>query len=108
EFAYGDAYLFSDVDAFDLNTNQWDPAGTWAPVPAGGGYGAVRIRGTEDVLTTGLAYWSAATQTWSQPMPSPSGDNVRWPIAHDSLRNQLFSLQWADGQGYSDMKLNAS
>ncbi len=41
EFVYGEAYTFPDVDAFDLNTNQWDPAGTWAPVPNGGGYGAV-------------------------------------------------------------------
>jgi hypothetical protein len=108
EFTYGSAFTFPDVDAFDLNSNAWDPAGTWAPVPNGGGYGAVRIRGSEDVLTNGFALWSAATQTWSQPAIASSGDNVRWPIAHDSKRNQLFSLQWADGQGYGDMKLNAS
>jgi hypothetical protein len=108
QFTFGEAYTFPDVDAFDLNTKQWDPAGTWAPIPSGGGYGVVRIRGSEDVLTNGLALWSAATQTWSQPVTSLSGDGIRFPIAHDSLRNQLFSLQWADGWGYGEMKLSAS
>jgi hypothetical protein len=108
EFVYGGSNTFPDVDAFDLNTNQWDPAGMWAPVPMDGAYGVVRIRGSEDVYTGGLHRWSAATQTWSQPITTRTLDEVRFPIAHDSKRNQLFSLQWADGQSASDMRVNAS
>ncbi len=107
-FAYGVAYEFPTVDAFNLSTNQWDPAGTWAPIPAGGGYGAVRVRGSDDVYTTSLAKWSATTRSWSSPITTRTPDPLRWPIAHDSLRNQLFTLEWADGQGYGDAKVFAS
>lgn len=104
-FTWGNSFTFPNVDGFNLTTNEWDPAGTWAPVQ--GGYGAVRVRGTEDVFTNGLAKWTAATQTWSTPITSRTNTPVRWPIAYDSLRNQLFTLQWGDGQGY-DTGVNSS
>lgn len=107
-FVYGNAYEFPTVDAFNLTTNEWDPAGTWTSVPSGGGYGAVRVRATEDVLTYGLRLWKAKDQTWSQPFTTLTNDAVRWPIAHDSVRDQFFSLQWGDGQGYGAMAISAS
>ncbi|MFT3765178.1 MAG: hypothetical protein QM820_06635 [Minicystis sp.] len=107
-FVYGAAYEFPTVDAFNLTTNEWDPEGTWASVPSGGGYGAVRVRATEDVFTYGLRKWTAKDQTWSQPFTTLTNDSVRWPIAHDAKRDQLFALQWGDGQGYDAPKVNAS
>ncbi|MDQ1830152.1 hypothetical protein [Massilia scottii] len=105
--AYGNAHFFNKVDGFDLETNSWDPAGTWADAPPGH-LGAVSIRATGDTWSTGLARFSAATRTWSQPITQRTNDTIRWPIAHDSLRNQLFSLNWADGMGYGALGVFAS
>lgn len=98
--AYGTPVSFTNVDGFNLDNKTWDKAGTWQDVPAGGHLGAVTIRSTGDVWSTGFARWSAATGTWSEPITKRTRDQVRWPIAHDSLRNQLFSLNWGDGFGY--------
>lgn len=98
-FAYGNAYTFASVAGFNLDTNTWDPAGTWADMPSGH-YGAVSVRATGDVYSQGLAKWSPSTKTWTQPISSRTNDLIRWPIAHDSSRDQLFSLNWADGEGY--------
>jgi hypothetical protein len=105
-FSYGNAYQFPTVDAFNLTTNKWDPAGTWTSVPVELGYGAVRVRGTDDVYTTGLGKWDAKTAAWSAPITVKTG--VRWPIASDSLRKQLFTLQWGDGQGYGEPAIVSS
>jgi hypothetical protein len=106
--AYGGAYDFPVVDAFNLSTNQWDPAGTWPSIPSGGNFGAVKVRATGDVYTTTLFKWTAQTNTWSQPIVSRTSDAIRWPIAHDSLRNQLFSLEWGDGQGFGQPSVSAT
>jgi hypothetical protein len=98
--AYGNAHSFSNVDGFDLAINTWDAAGSFADSPSGQ-LGALVIRSSGDVWTTGLARWSPATKAWTQPITKRTQDLIRSPIAHDSLRNQLFSLQWADGMGYS-------
>jgi len=98
-FAYGNAYTFGAVAAFNPDTNTWDPAGTWADMPSGH-YGAVSIKATGEVYSNGLALWSPVTKAWTQPITQRTGDTVRWPIAHDSSRNQLFTLNWADGEGF--------
>jgi hypothetical protein len=105
--AYGNAYDFRKVDSFNLDTNTWDPAGTWADMPAVG-LGQVIVRSTGEVFTTGLARWSPQTKAWTQPFTQRTADLVRWPIAHDSQRNQLFTLNWADGQGYSQAAVFAT
>ena len=97
---YGNAYGFNVVDGFDLASNTWDPAGTHADLPAGN-LGAVLVRGTGELWTTDLARWSPVTKAWTNPITKRTADLVRSPIAHDSRRQQLFSLQWADGMGYS-------
>jgi hypothetical protein len=104
--AYGAAYSFNTVDAFNLASNTWDPAGSHADMPAG--VGAVVIRGSGEVWSTGLGRWSPVTKAWTQPITKRNQDPLRSPIAHDSLRNQLFSLQWADGMGYGTPALFAS
>lgn len=97
---YGTAWDFAKVDAFNLDTNQWDPAGTFADMPAGY-YGAAQIRATGEVVSTQLKKWSPADRTWADLATNTSTEfPVRWPIAYDSRRNQMFSLQWGDGQGY--------
>lgn len=101
-FVYGSAVEFPTVDAFDLTRLVWDPEGTWASVPMGGNYGAVRVRDRDQVYTSSLFMWSPDGGTWSQPIGTHSTAAVRWPIAHDSSRDELFSLMFADGQGYGD------
>jgi len=107
-YTWGNAFAFPTVDAFDLTTNEWDPAGTWADVPNGGAYGVVRVRATDDVYTSTFFKWTAQTQSWSQPITTRTNDLVRFPVAHDSLRNQLFTLQLGDGQGYDGPTIYAS
>lgn len=104
---FGNAHTFMNIDAFDLATNTWDPAGTHGIMPAGG-LGAAIVRQSGDVWSTTLAKWSPSSRTWSQPITKRSSDLIRWPIAHDSARNQLFSLNWADGMGYSKLAVFAT
>ena len=99
-FTYPGAHEFPTVDGFNLNTNRWDPAGTYAGVPAGGGYGVVKETTTGNVWTYGLKKWTAATNTWSSPITTSAPLGVRFPYAFDAKRNQLFGLDFGDGQGY--------
>jgi hypothetical protein len=105
--AAGNAYYFNTVDGFNLDTNTWDPAGTWPDMPAGD-RGAVVVRGTGEVWSTSFSRFSPVTRTWTRPITTRTNDQVRWPIAHDSRRNQLFTLNWADGMGYQNPGLFAS
>jgi hypothetical protein len=107
-FPYGSAVTFSKVDGFNLNTNTWDPAGTWPDLPSGAGYGACVIRATGEVWTNGLHMWSPTSNQWTNPLTHRTADFVRWPIAHDAKRNQLFTLEWADGEGYGTAVINAT
>ena len=103
---FGD-HDYHSVDGFNLATNTWDPAGTY-PDAYTGSFGAVAVRGTGDVWTTGLARFTPATKTWSRPITTRTDALVRWPIAHDARRNQLFTLQWADGMGSSTQAVFAT
>lgn len=105
--AFGNAYDFPTIDAFNLDTNTWDPAGSWGTMIPGH-LGAVQVRATGDIWTSQLSRWSPSTKTWTQPITARSNDYVRAPIAHDSLRNQLFAMNWGDGQGYGEARLAAS
>lgn len=107
-FVYGSAVSFPTVDAFDLATNTWDPAGTWPDVPEGGSFGAVSLRTTGDVLTSTLWRWRASDASWSQPVGTTIDAPVRWPLAHDTTRNRLLTLQWGDGQGYDGPAIHAT
>jgi hypothetical protein len=104
---------YPDLDAFSFETNQWDPPGTWAPLPPGSAYGAVKVPGSDDIFTSSLHKWSAAEATsmykmgksssasvWSTPITVRTDTAIRWPLAYDKSRNQLFNLQMGDGQGY--------
>jgi hypothetical protein len=105
--ATGNAYSFDTVDGFNLDTNTWDPAGTWADTPHGE-RGSVVVRATGEVWTNNLSRWSPVTKTWTQPITSRTNAQIRWPIAHDSRRNQLFTLNWADGMSYSNQAMYAT
>lgn len=119
--AYGNAHFFPDVDAFSLETNQWDPPGTWAPLTSDSGFSAVKLSGSDDVFTSNLQKWSASdalknyqagnstsATVWSKPITTRTKTPIRWPVAHNNSRNELFSLQWADGMGYSTLGIFAS
>ncbi len=100
---FGAAYAFPKVDAFNLDTNKWDPAGTWPDIQIG--YAATQIRATGQVISTALNQWSAKDQTWRPLVTQSNGDGARWPMAYDSRRGQLYCLQWGDGQGYDPMRM---
>ncbi len=100
---FGAAYAFPTVDGFNLDTNQWDVAGTWADMPVGH-YGAAQIRATGEVVSTWLKKWSPVDGKWTELVSKSSGDSQRWPMAFDPRRNQLFCLQWGHGQGFDPQK----
>jgi len=96
---YGNARDFTSVDGFSLATNRWDPKGTWTDITAG--YGAGLVKATGVVYATSLQKWTpTGAGLWTNPISTRTEDLVRWPIAHDTSRDQLFTLQWGDGQGY--------
>ncbi len=120
-YTYGNAYSFTSVDAFSFKTNQWDPPDTWAPMPVLGEFGSVKIPGSDDVYSNGLSKWSAAqakamyqagtpssTSVWSHPIQTRTNAAIRFPMAYDKARNQIFTLQYGDGQGYNAPNVFAS
>lgn len=107
-FVYGSAVSFPTVDAFDLSTDQWDAEGTWPDVPEGGSFGAVSLRSTEEILTSTMFAFRASDASWSQPVTTSTGTPVRWPVAHDTSRNRLLTLQWGDGQGYDGPTIHST
>ena len=102
---YGSGWSFPKVDGFNLDTNKWDAAGTWADMPIG--YGAAQIRATGQIIGTGLKKWSPADRKWTELVTTSSGEGPRWPLAFDARRGQVFYLQWGDGQGYDPQRLVA-
>jgi hypothetical protein len=107
-FTAPSAYQYPTVDGFNLNTNSWDPAGSHASLPPGAGFGMAVKDGVGNVWTNGLFKWTASSNTWSSPITNRSNDLVRFPIAYDPTRNQLFCLQFDDGQGLGGTRVFAS
>ena len=101
------SYEYPHLDSFNLATNTWDPKGTNPEIPKGSGYGVVSNPATGDLFTQTMAMWSPATKTWSTPITKPAPVGVRFPFAFDTKRNQIFGLNYGDGQGYGDPKVTA-
>ena len=93
------AHYYPTVDGFNPTTNTWDPAGTWSNIQ--GNYGMIREQNSSYVWTTGLYRWDPSTDTYSSPITTKTNTQVRFPAAHDTKRNQLFTLQLGDGMGYN-------
>ncbi len=95
-FSYGSALSFGATNGFNLDTNQWDAAGTWSDgKPASG-------RDERDWVWAPTNYyrlnkWDPQTDTWSQT--GSFANPIYGPIAHDTNRDQLFTLAWGDGWG---------
>lgn len=106
-FGWPGAHEFPKFDAFNPAKNAWDPAGTFPDLPKGANYGVVKNTLTGDIWTNGLYKWTAATKTWSNPITKHAPHGVRFPYAFDSKRNQLFGLNFTDGQGYGDKVISA-
>ncbi|MBI3832333.1 MAG: hypothetical protein HY291_22610 [Planctomycetes bacterium] len=101
------SFEYPKLDGFDLAKNAWDPAGTWPDVPKGQGYGVVLNPLTGDLYTQTLAMWSPTTKAWTNPITKHAPAGVRFPYAFDTKRNQIFGLNFGDGQGYGDPKITA-
>ncbi len=100
------AHEFPKLDGFNLATNTWDPAGTYPDVP--GGYGVVTNPATGEIWTQGMHKFSPTTKTWSSPIKKGAPVGVRFPYAFDTRRNQIFGLNFGDGQGYGDPVISAT
>ncbi len=102
QFVYGSPPSFPTVDGFDMNTNTWDPAGTWPDLV--GGYGKALNAATGDVWAASglsIAKWSAATR---RQVVTHSFNNTYLAMqnAWDPVRNQLLSIGFGDGWGYGN------
>lgn len=93
--------FFYTVDGFDLSTNKWDPARTYANVPYGmSGVGYNPVNG-KVLLIGGGGYHDPVTGTLT-PITGNGGVKMpRAPWAWDSIRNQFFGLCFGDNQEYS-------
>ncbi|MBC7702513.1 MAG: hypothetical protein H7274_01025, partial [Rhodoferax sp.] len=91
------------MDLFSLGTKDYLPRLTYPDIPSGGGYGVVQD-GEGNIWTQTGHKFTVATATWSKP---GNGYLLRYPAAYDLLRNRIFALQWADGEGYSTAQVNA-
>lgn len=89
------------MDLFALASNAYLPRNTWPDSPSA--YGVVLDGGGNLWTQTGHKL-DVATAQWSKP---GTGSLLRYPAAYDSVRNRLFALQFADGEGYGDAALNA-
>ena len=89
----------SNVDAFSLASNDWDPAGTWqGGMPAGGNIGRpyAQHEATDDAFTFfggSFRKWTASTAMWSTlaARPSYAGNDVvsESPSAVDTTRQRV-------------------
>jgi hypothetical protein len=86
---------FVDSNGFSMVTNTWDAPGTWAPSSTTSGTGI----GIDDLgnIWTRTQKWLHASNTFL-PLPSTWSSQ---PIAFDSLRRQMFGIQYGDNQGSS-------
>lgn len=95
-FVYGSALSFGATNGFNLELNEWDRASTWANgLPAIG-------RDERDYVWAVTAYyrlhrWDPAADSWAQT--ATFAVPIYGPLAHDTLRDQLFTLAWGDGFG---------
>jgi hypothetical protein len=93
------------VDGFNLDTNTWDPAGTYpnATGPRAGYPFGVFADENGDLWTNhGANKLIAATKTWANGVNAFAADHVpRDPWAFDSTRNQRFGLCFGDNRGSS-------
>jgi hypothetical protein len=60
------------------------------------------------VWSSALSKWSPVDGSWTSPVTQRTSDIVRWPVAFDPLRNQIFTLNWADGEGFNTADLFAT
>lgn len=92
---YGGGVDFPHTNGFNLDTNAWDKAGTWA---AGGMTGAC-VDAAGQAWFPGFIKWSpytgAVTDRYTQMYVN--GPRLPLPFAYDRKRNQLFSMGFGDG-----------
>lgn len=83
------------VDGFNPDTNTWDAAGTWANIPSPINIYSMCRGKNGDAWLAGGGRWNQATDTYTT-LSWPQ--TPRFPGSYDSLRDQVFTLQYSDGQ----------
>lgn len=96
-FTYGSGHTFDTVDGFDLETNTWDPAGTWP----NGGTGSALDPATGNVWATGsrIRVWSPVTRTTTVTAEPGSNRFFASSCVWDPVRNQLVTIGFGDSWG---------
>lgn len=84
------------MDLFSLSSRQYLPRNTWRDITLAGDYGVAQDGAGNIWTQTGYCF-NVTSLTWSKP---GSGSLLRYPAAYDSVRNRIFALQWADGEGF--------
>lgn len=99
---------FTTTDGFNLATNTWDVAGTWADCGPHNGGSVVAPDGKIWTANTARKF-DPATNTWSTPTTGSAPLVVRYPWATDTTRSQMFGLAVgsASGEGASDGLIHA-
>jgi len=107
-YVYGTAVSFQDVTGYNPAGPSWDADSTYSDTPAAGVFGAVKDGDGNIWSEAGARKWDVATDTWSTAISPPGNETtqVRFPWAYDSLRDQLFGLCLADGQGFTGWGTN--
>ena len=97
-FVWGKGVSFDNANGFNLDTNTWDPQGTWS-----NGYTANCADAQGNAYAMGVNYftlnkWTSSTSTWSTVATYDDAINFN-PVVFDPTRGHLFALAWGDGQG---------
>jgi len=88
------------VDGFNLATNTWDPAGTYANMPAGASGGAYNPVTSKVLTIFGTKYYDPVTGVATN-VATGNVNLPRAPWVWDPVRNQFFGLCYGDNQEYS-------
>lgn len=99
-FSYPSADSDNATNGFNLTSNTWDAAGTWAA-----GQTAACRDGSDNCWTISAAYlkkWTAATDTWSAgtAVVGYNAGNGEPTMCYDSTGDRLVLLKLGDGLGF--------
>lgn len=90
----------ASVDGFNPDNNTWDVADTRTMSFSGNGYGVCVDPSTGYIWSEAMTRYNPATNAYLSPNITGVVQS-RFPVAFDSLRNRVFTLQWGDGQNFN-------
>lgn len=105
---YGDGWQFSASDGFDISTNEWDPARTFANPPSelSADFGAAIVEQKSSGDVYAFAYWSAlrwssATNAWTRLLTGTPIYGFESASALDTRRNRVLVVGGTNNDRFS-------